>query len=181
MAYTLTVDERYGGTFISRAAGYYDAPSILNSIYVLKPDDLAYGTLTYNNSILDQDVYSLGSLSTGYYKIDVNDQTWDFSNYDYGSVASFSVLDGSGNIVDTSYGAYSDINFSAKYAGTYYVKLTGIFLAQHNTPCLTQKPESLATVLLFLDRQPTTEMRLSEIILAPLQLIMMPMGIPITL
>ncbi len=127
MSYVNTVDERYGGTYISSAAGYNDAPSILNSIFVLKQDGFAYGTLTYNNSLLDQDVYSLGILSTGVYKVDVNDQKWDYSQYDSASVASFSVLDSSGNIVSTSYGSYADISFTVNSASTYYVKLTGAY------------------------------------------------------
>ena len=126
MAYTSTIDERYGGSFYSYTAGYYDAPSILNSVFVLKPDGLAYGTLTYQNT-LDQDVYSLGQLSAGKYKVDVNDQTWDFSSFDYGSVANFSVIKSGGNVVETSYGAYSDINFTVNSTDTYYVKLTGTY------------------------------------------------------
>ena len=134
MAYSSTFDERYFGTFISRNAGYYDAPSVLNAIYVLKQDSLAYGTLTYNNNIQDQDVYSLGILSTGYYKVDVNDQTWDFSNYDYASVASFLVIGSAGNIINTSYSSYSDISFTVNSADTYYVKLVGAYYgsAQYN-------------------------------------------------
>ena len=95
---------------------------------------MAYGTLTYNNFLVDQDVYSLGVLSTGVYKVDVNDQTWDFSQYDYASVASFSVLDSSGNIVSTVYGSYADISFTVSAASTYYVKLTGAYFnaAQYN-------------------------------------------------
>ena len=133
MPYTSTVDERYGGSFYSYTAGYYDASSTLNSVFVLKQDNLAYGTLSYNNT-LDQDVYSLGQLSTGKYKVDVNDQTWDWVNIDYGSVAYFSVLDSAGNVVNTSYSVYTDISFTVNSAGTYYVKLTGNYYssAQYN-------------------------------------------------
>jgi Ca2+-binding RTX toxin-like protein len=127
VAYASTIDERYGGYLIGSSAGARDAPSILNSIYVVKEGGLAYGTLTYNNSILDQDVYSLGILNTGYYKVDVNDQTWDYSNYDSASVTSFYVLNSIGNIVGTSYGSYADINFTVNSADTYYVKLTGAY------------------------------------------------------
>ena len=124
MAYSSTVDERYGGGYYQYTAGYYDAPSTLNSIFFLKQDGFAYGTLTYNN-LLDQDVYSLGVLNLGHYKVDVNDLTWDSSNFDSGSVSNFSVLDSYGSVVGTSYGSYADINFTVNSANTYYVKLTG--------------------------------------------------------
>jgi Ca2+-binding RTX toxin-like protein len=126
MAYSSTVDERYGGSLYQYAAGYNDAPSTLNSIFVLKHNGFAYGALTYNN-VLDQDVYSLGLLQSGYYKVDVNDLTWDYTNFDYGSVASFSVLDSYGSVVGTSYGSYADIDFTVNSTSTYYVKLTGVY------------------------------------------------------
>jgi len=134
MAYISTLDERYGGSYYSYYAGYNDAPATLNSSYYIKQDSLAYGTLTFNNFTLDQDVYSLGTLSTGYYKVDLNDQTWDYNNFDAASVASFSVLDSGGIIIGTTYGSYADISFTVNSSNIYYVKLTGTYYgsAQYN-------------------------------------------------
>jgi hypothetical protein len=72
MAYLSTIDKRYGGRSYSYTAGYYEAASSLNSVFVLKQDNLAYETLTYKNA-LDQDVYFFGQLSAGIYKIDILD------------------------------------------------------------------------------------------------------------
>jgi hypothetical protein len=129
MAYTSTFDERYIGSYVSYSAGYYDAPSSLNSLYTIKQGGSAYGTLTYNNYIPDQDIYSLGIINAGYYKVDVNDMTWDWANYDYGSIASFSVLNSAGAVVGTSYSSYTDITFTVNFADTYYVKLTGPYFS----------------------------------------------------
>ena len=67
----------------------------------------------------------MGNLAPAVYKIDLDGYTWDWNNYSYGSVWSFSLLDSYGAIVDTSYSQYSDINFSVNSNSTYYVKVVG--------------------------------------------------------
>ena len=114
MSYSTTQDERnyYGDP--QYRAGDLDAPSTRNSspTFFLAEGSLktGYGSLNPYNYLADQDVYSLDILSTGYYKVDVNNYTWDFNNIDYGSVSSYSVIDQDGVTVASTYNIYSDIN-----------------------------------------------------------------------
>ena len=121
MPYYLTRDEKR--TFYD--AGDFDAPANLNYSFLLAEDIAGYGFLTDQYILGDKDVYSLGSLSSGYYSVDVDNYTWDYSEIGYGSVSKFEVLDSLGAIVATSYSVYSDINFTVNSAETYYVKITG--------------------------------------------------------
>ena len=127
MAYSSTYDERYYGTYVSSAAGYRDASSYLNSTYVLAEGSVGYGNLTPLSYTGDTDVYSLGVLSAGYYSVDVDANTWDYSSYDYGGVSSFQVLNSYGTIVATSFSTYSDIEFTVSSSDTYYVRIVGNF------------------------------------------------------
>ena len=127
MAYSSTYDERYYGTYVSSAAGYRDASSYLNSTYVLAEGTVGYGNLTYQSYTADTDVYSLGVLSAGYYSVDVDTYTWDYSNVGFGGVSNFQLINSSGTIVATSFGTYSDIEFTVSSSDTYYVKIVGNF------------------------------------------------------
>ena len=93
MAYNYTFDERYAGGVLGYSAGFYDAPNILNEVFVLAENSIGYGATIDDYITADIDVYSLGILSPGNYLVDVDDYTWDFSNYDYSNVSNFKVLD----------------------------------------------------------------------------------------
>jgi hypothetical protein len=67
MTYQYTVEERYFGGFLQYAAGYLDAPSVLNDIAVLAEGSTGYGFLTDAYFSGDVDIYSLGILDTGHY------------------------------------------------------------------------------------------------------------------
>ena len=125
MAFTTTLDERYYGGWTSLSANAIDASNLLNSDYVLADGKVGYGASTDAYFLADEDVYSLGNLTTGYYSVDVDDTTWDWGNFDFGSVSTFSVLNSSGVSLATSYGTYSDLEFSVTSADTYYVKIVG--------------------------------------------------------
>ena len=86
MAYSNTVDERYIGGYIAYGAGTYDAPSsIYSTLYTLAPDKVGYGfAAEYSDFSQDKDVYALGSLSPGYYSVDVDKTDWDWSNNAFG-------------------------------------------------------------------------------------------------
>ena len=94
MAYMSNNDEKefYGSTFL---AGQLDLrETIYDSLSYqgeLAPNSTAYGELTFANGSLytDVDLFSLSVLSAGTYRFDVDDHTWDWSNYDYGSVSEF--------------------------------------------------------------------------------------------
>ena len=131
MAYSSILDEKYGGGLFAEPAGYFDVADSLYDIYKAKgqlvEDTIAYGELTSANSLLlrDNDFYDFGNLSTGIYRVDVDDYTWDSSNIDLFSVASFTVYDGSGLAVDTSYNMFSDIEFTVESGGNYYLGIEG--------------------------------------------------------
>ena len=97
MAYSSTIDERYAGGYVQYSAGYLDAPNSLNNTAVIAEsstyDSTAYGALIYKDFTSDVDIYSLGSLNTGYYTIDVDSYTWDYINADYSSISKFQILD----------------------------------------------------------------------------------------
>lgn len=124
MAYISTVDERDRGLYV-QPADYYDASNLLNSNYVLAPNDEGYGYSSDRYSTADVDVYSLGQLSAGYYVVDVDGHNWDFVNFSYGSTSSFSVLNVYGATVATSYSEYTDISFVVTTPATYYLSITG--------------------------------------------------------
>ena len=127
MAYASTVDERYNGGFLQYAAGALDAPSTLNEIALLADGITGYGFLTDAYISGDIDIYSLGVLDPGYYSVDVDGYSWDFTEFGFGSVSNFQVLDSYGGIVDTSYSIFSDIEFTVPVSSTYYVKIEGPF------------------------------------------------------
>ena len=61
MAYTTTIDERYGGGWLSQDAGVFDAPyqPLFSPSFVLAENDIGYGFLTDAYYTSDIDVYSL--------------------------------------------------------------------------------------------------------------------------
>ena len=124
MAYSYTVDERYGGTIWDSYAGDFDAPNTLNTPYYLAPSylgsSIAYGTGSDYYSTPDIDIYSLGMLGPGNYLLDVDDSTWDIYNPDYGSILSFGLYDSFGSVIQTSYGSYQNIYFTVDAPATYY-------------------------------------------------------------
>ena len=77
MAYTLTLAEDFGTNF----ADVYDAPYVINHVeshlYVIAEGLIGYGNLTNRYITADKDVYSLGSLTTGRYVLDVDQYIWD--------------------------------------------------------------------------------------------------------
>lgn len=125
MSYLTSLDERYGESSFSTPADTRDAPSYLNSYYVITQDGVAYGNLTDQYLSADVDIYSLGALSTGYYSVDVDETTWDYSSANLGSVSYFQVLDSSGAVVSTSYSTFSDIQFVVTSPDTFYIKIVG--------------------------------------------------------
>ena len=96
MAYVKTLDERYNGGFLQYDAGTLDAPSILNEVAVLADGSTGYGFLTDAYTLGDIDIYSLGILDAGYYSVDVDGYSWDFTEFGFGSVSDFQVLNSYG-------------------------------------------------------------------------------------
>ena len=124
MAYQYTVDERTAGGFYTYPAGDYDASNLLNTVFVIAENNLAYGTLVDDYTTADIDVYSLGTLSPGIYEVDVDDTT-DVFNYDYGGVSSYNILNSLGYSVAHSYNTFSNLNFTVNTDETYYLKIEG--------------------------------------------------------
>ena len=134
MAFSQNNDEKkfYGYTFSS---GQLDLRETIydNLSYYgeLAPNAVAYGELTSLNGSLgtDVDLFSLGTLSTGSYRVDVDDYTWDWLNFDSGSVSQFSVLNAFGTVQETSYSVYTDLEFTVSSSADYWVEIKGpIFL-----------------------------------------------------
>ena len=125
MAYTSTVDERYFGGYFSNSSGFYDAPNLVNETFVISDGGIAYGTNVDDYFSADIDIYSLGILSPGEYIVDVDDYTWDFTNFDFGSVSTVQVFNSAGYQVASSYSTYSDLNFTVNSLDTFYVSITG--------------------------------------------------------
>ena len=125
MAWVSTVDERYAGGYLSTPVNTYDAPSsIYSTNYRLAEGKWAYGNLA-ESFLRDDDVYSLGSLSSGYYTLDVDEWTWDYDNFTYGNLSKFSLLNSYGSVVETSYSRFNDIEFTVETSSTYYVEIEG--------------------------------------------------------
>ena len=125
MAYSSTVDERYGGGIYSTSSGYNDASNLLNEIFVISEGGVAYGTNVDAFFSADIDTYSLGILSPGEYIVDVDDYTWDYTNFEFGSVSTVQVFNSTGYQVASSYGTYADLNFTVNSSDTFYVSITG--------------------------------------------------------
>ena len=113
MAFTTTLDERYYGGWTSLSANAIDASKLLNSDYVLADGKVGYGASTDAYFLADEDIYSLGNLTTGYYSVDVDDTTWDWGNFDFGSVSTFSVLN-SWSTTDLSELCFKEYSFIDK-------------------------------------------------------------------
>lgn len=125
MSYSSTQSERVN---FSATAGSYDAPDYYpDNTYVLAEgiSNTGYGALvTY--SLSDVDVYNLGVLVPGNYTVSVDGHTWDYTNWMLGGFSSFSVYNGSGRLLDTSYG-YNDISFTVQSNDSYYVEVNGSY------------------------------------------------------
>ena len=127
MAYFSKLDESsyYAGSFDLKDSTYdYSAPYGQLVEGQWSSGELTYAQGTYGP---DVDIFDLGFLSTGTYRIQVDDYTWDYSNFDAGSVSSFSLLSSTGYAIATKYGTYSDIEFSVTQSGNYYASLTGSY------------------------------------------------------
>ena len=125
MVWVSTVDERYAGGYLSTPVNTYDAPSsIYSTNFRLAEGKWAYGNLA-ESFLRDNDVYSLGSLSSGYYTLDVDEWTWDYDNFTYGNLSKFSLLNSYGSVVETSYSRFNDIEFTVETSSTYYVEIEG--------------------------------------------------------
>ena len=127
MAYFSKLDESsyYAGSFDLKDSTYdYSAPYGQLVEGQWSSGELTYAQGTYGP---DVDIFDLGFLSTGIYRIQVEDYTWDYANFDAGSVSSFSLLSSTGYAIATKYGTYSDIEFSVTQSGNYYASLTGSY------------------------------------------------------
>ena len=106
MAYAFTVDEKY----YSSVAGASDAPGSINQYFTLADGVSGFGALITPS---DVDVYNLGFLGPGTYKLDVDGYNWDYNNLYFGGVYSFGVIDATGNYLSTeSFSEFSDIYFN---------------------------------------------------------------------
>ncbi len=122
MAYFFSSSERLG---VFTSVGDYDAPSepeyTITSNYYLAPGilNVGYGaTVPVQNYYLtsaDIDFYSLGSLTPGIYKLDVDEYNWDFDTFSSGTVSEFGITTnqlfyGVGEVV--SYNTFLDVDFT---------------------------------------------------------------------
>ena len=148
MAYNTTIDESFNySTQRNVSVGYYDAPSTINSTYVLAESSPAYGALLYHSRVgIDSDVYSLGALSEGTYEIDVSTYTWDYSNAGYLGIKEIRLLNSFGGTVEIdyvlTYGA--DIAFTVEghltpMSATYYLQIVGNVGSYYNSLYSTQQ------------------------------------------
>ena len=68
---------------------------LISPYYVIAEKDtyneIAYGFSSDTYPLNDVDVYSLGELSTGVYKADVDSYSWDFTNMTFGSISQFKI------------------------------------------------------------------------------------------
>jgi hypothetical protein len=60
--------------------------------------------------------------------LDVDDYTWDWGNYDLGSVSNFSLLNTYGTKLETQYSTFNDIEFSVSTASDYWVEIKRPYL-----------------------------------------------------
>ena len=126
MPYTFTMGEDFGTNY----ADVYDAPYVINHVerhlYVIAEGLIGYGNLTNRYITADKDVYSLGSLTTGRYVLDVDKYIWDFSSASFGGIASYEIIASNGMTVASSSSTYSDLIFTVTSPDTYYAKITGL-------------------------------------------------------
>ena len=136
MSYNSNNDEREFSNFYFNAG----ALDLRDSLYdltkyygELAPDLIAYGELTtrpiLQSSIVrekDTDIFSLGTLNPGNYRVTVSNHVWDSQNaYLNGFISNFSVLNQFGATVGfTNYSA-GTLNFNVSSAATHYVEIVG--------------------------------------------------------
>lgn len=125
MAYIKTVDERYGGTYLSGLAGQRDAPYSILTDYTLAEGsyNAAYGALIPANYVSDADAYSLGTLSAGYYTIYASGKDWDFTNSIFGHVPTVEVYDSIGTLLGSS--ESGSIGLAISFSEEIYVVVKG--------------------------------------------------------
>ena len=132
MAYAQTYDERYYGDYSGTIFGR-DAPSYINSLYVLANSSIAYGTLVYRKVFYknDTDIYSLGTLSEGIYAIDVSTYSWS-GDPGYAGINKIRLLNSYGGTVETDYVLTygKDIAFTVESSSTYYLEIVGNFYSK---------------------------------------------------
>jgi len=131
MAYTYTVDERYGGTYVSRKAGQYDAANSLGNGYILGQYQTAYGALVISGFTSDKDVYAIGSQSTGTISVSASSYIWDLSSTLYGTSSGWwtwtptvYIYNSSGQQVASGFGSAS-YKIDYLHAGNFYVGVEG--------------------------------------------------------
>jgi Ca2+-binding RTX toxin-like protein len=88
---------------VSHKVGAYDAPATLGTPFILAEGEAGWGALVYRsqNATADTDVYALGSLIAGRYRVTVTNLTWDAAAADSANVRSFSVLNATGAAIKT--------------------------------------------------------------------------------
>ena len=132
MAYAITSDERSYGTGIASSAGARDAPYSLAATYWLAAGfaNAGYGATIPPNYVLDNDVYSLGSLEPGQYTVKVSGSNWDYSNSIYGNATpSLQVTTSTGTVLGSSiFGSYT---FNVDATGTFFAVVIGTTYASN--------------------------------------------------
>ena len=125
MSYSITLDERYGGTHLSSAPGARDAPYSLQTPYILAAGfyNAGYGYLAQNIYLADKDTYSLGLLSPGRYNIFASWETWDYGAATWYSSPVVEVVDAKGNIIANS--NFGTVSFNVNSTDTYFVSTIG--------------------------------------------------------
>ena len=120
--------------------------------------DTAYGNLTDEYSLPDKDVYSLGTLSTGYYVVDVDAETWDYSDTGFGGISKFEILNATGMVVASSISQYTDVAFQALAPNDYYLRITGSYAGHQQysatylkTGELNSTPEIISSPVLIVE------------------------------
>ncbi|WP_445775479.1 cadherin domain-containing protein, partial [Shewanella sp.] len=147
MPYFSTYDERTGiYAFNNYSAGQVDVSESTLPNYFTTPYEYvgelasnftnniafatnkAYGELTYGEGQfggVDVDVYDLGLLQPGIYHVQAGDTSWDFLNFDYGSIYSVEVLNNSGVTVATQSALYFPAEFTTTFCSWYVTSSTG--------------------------------------------------------
>jgi Ca2+-binding RTX toxin-like protein len=121
MAYEYTVDEWLPDGVTPFHAGVFDAPSYLNTSFVLADAEFGFGALVG----YERDVYALGVLAPGVYRVVATDLTWDPTRNDGENLSYFRLLNSSGETLEVSYVAGDYIEFTVTEATSYSVEIVG--------------------------------------------------------
>jgi Ca2+-binding RTX toxin-like protein len=111
----------------------YDAPSTLDTPLVLAEGEAGWGALVYSTSTRedgtggrDDDVYGLGTLVTGRYRVTVANEWWDYATADTANYSTFVVLNGAGAAI-TAYSYQTTLNFEITSTSEAFVKILGSY------------------------------------------------------